>query len=679
MRSFFNIVALSTFTSTAVATWGGENIPWIQNIVDTLIEEYKPVFSYKGPLDHHYHHEAPPSIPVLSNSNSYWLEKIKHQGVAAFNTDKSYKIFRNVKDFGAKGDGVTDDTTAINLAISSGGRCEPGACASTTTTPAVVYFPSGVYNISSSIIDYYYTQIIGNPNSLPIIKAAPGFTGFGLIDGDRYGANGLGFGSTNTFYRQIRNLVFDLTAIPETSAATGIHWPTAQATSIQNCVFKMSDAPGTLHRGIFIEEGSGGFLNDLTFYGGNSGAMFGNQQFTMRNLNIYNAVTAITQLWDWGWTYKNINIHNCSVGLDLSATTAGSLGVGSITLIDSTITDTKVGILTNTSSTSKPETAGSLILENVRLQNVPVAIKSLVAGTLLTGSEGVSSIAGWGQGHKYTPSGPANFKGPISPFPRPGSLLGGGGKFYERSKPQYEKYPLSRFISARSCGARGDGVTDDTKALNSALLKAARTGKILFLDAGDYKVTSTVFIPPGSKIVGEAYSVILGAGPVFSNIKAPKPVVQVGKPGQFGIVEWTDTIVSTQGATAGAILIQWNLASPSGRPSGMWDVHTRIGGFAGSNLQVEQCIKTPTEVNVVKPACIAAFMSMHVTKSASGLYLENVWLWTADHDIEDPNLTQINIFTGRGLYIESGVGNIWLYVHPFLYLLPNIHSYLNCL
>ena len=30
---------------------------------------------------------------------------------------------------------------------------------------------------------------------------------------------------------------------------------TAQATSLQNVVFKMSDAPGTQHQGLFIESG----------------------------------------------------------------------------------------------------------------------------------------------------------------------------------------------------------------------------------------------------------------------------------------------------------------------------------------------------------------------------------------------------------------------------------------
>lgn len=154
------------------------------------------------------------------------------------------------------GDGVTDDTAAINRAISDGGRNGPSSQETTTTTPAVVYFPSGTYVISSSIIDYYITQLIGNPNDLPVLKATPGFTGFGLIDGDQYQSNGqLGWGSTNVFFRQIRNFVFDMTAISAHTAATGIHWPTAQATSIQNIQIRMNSGSGALQQGIFIESG----------------------------------------------------------------------------------------------------------------------------------------------------------------------------------------------------------------------------------------------------------------------------------------------------------------------------------------------------------------------------------------------------------------------------------------
>jgi glucan 1,3-beta-glucosidase len=208
-----------------------------------------------------------------SPSTPYWLETIAHQGISAFGP-AGYQVFRNVKTFGAVGvspqhqfrslaqtakisfigDGVHDDTAAINAAISSGGRCSQG-CSTTTTTPAIVYFPADTYLISSSIIDYYYTQLIGNANNPPTLKATTGFPASALIDGDKYFTSSLNWLSTNVVYRQIRNFVIDMTSIPPGIAAIGIHWPAAQATSIQNVVFQMNAAAGTQHWGLYIESG----------------------------------------------------------------------------------------------------------------------------------------------------------------------------------------------------------------------------------------------------------------------------------------------------------------------------------------------------------------------------------------------------------------------------------------
>ncbi|KAH8821809.1 beta 1,3 exoglucanase [Xylogone sp. PMI_703] len=590
---------------------------------------------------------------------SYWLENIQHQGRSAFGAS-GFQVFRNVKDFGAKGDGVTDDTAAINSAMQTG-TCGKG-CASSTTAPNVIYFPAGTYVVSGSLYMPYNSMVIGNPNSVPTIKVN-NFGGY-VIDADPYYTAAQNWGSTNVFFRQIRNLIIDTTGVAAGTGVTGIHWPTAQATSIQNVVFNLNAASGTQHVGLFIENGSAGFLTDLTFNGGKRGLDTGNQQFTMRNLVFNNCATAIYHNWDWGWVYQGISINNCQVGFDMSSIAADAnqqptgAGQGSTTIVDSSISNTPVGILTSYGAPpNKFVSAGSIIIENLALTNVPVAVKSSVNGaTLLNG--GSTTIAGWGQGNRYTPTGPQKFQGAITPFNRPGSLLA-GGKFYTRSKPQYNTLPVSSFSSVRTAGAKGDGVTDDTTALQNVINSATSAGKVVFFDAGTYKVTKTLTIPAGAKLVGEAYSVIMSSGSFFNNINSPQPVVRVGTAGSTGQVEWSDMIVSTQGAQAGATLIEWNLSSPSGSPSGMWDVHTRIGGFAGSNLQVAQCVKTPSST-AINNNCIGAYMSMHVTPSASGLYMENNWLWTADHDIDDSGNTQITIFNGRGLYIESTAGNIWL-------------------
>jgi len=230
----------------------------------------------------------------------------------------------------------------------------------------------------------------------------------------------------------------------------------------------------------------------------------------------------------------------------------------------------------------------------------------------------------------------------------------------------------------------------------------AQDGKPVFIDSGTYRITETIYIPSGSKLVGESYPVIMSSGGAFANMEYPRAVIQVGKPGETGNAELSDIVIATQGAQPGALLIEWNLDS-SGEPSGIWDVHTRIGGFAGSKLQLADCPATPgsapgtnsTTSNSTTPAsptgtasasnpshssqtgpysnstsssssnsskidtsCIGAFMSMHVSKTASGLYMENNWLWTADHDL-DAHFTNITVYSGRGLYIESEKGNIW--------------------
>ena len=597
------------------------------------------------------------------------------------------------------GDGQTDDTTAINNAITFGNRCGLG-CDSSTVTPALVYFPPGTYLVSAPLIQYYYTQFVGDAVSIPTLKAAPGFQGIAVIDSDPYANTGNNwYTNQNNFYRQVRNFVIDLTAL-DPSKGTGIHWQVAQATSLQNIRFEMiKGGANNKQQGIFMENGSGGWMSDLIFNGGYYGAFLGNQQFTTRNLTFNNVQTAIFMNFNWVWTFKSVTINSCVIGINM---TSGNFNqsVGSILLQDSSFIATPIGIATAFNKAKNvPATGGTLIIDNVDFTGAKSAIVDLNSAQVLKGG---SKIASWAQGNAYSTgsglnstqystklkTGPASqvqLQGALTPPSKPAVLLNAQGAIFERSKPQYETVPLSSFISVKASGAKGDGVHDDTAAIQAVFNKAT-ANSVVYFDHGAYLISSTVKVPKNIRITGEIWPLIMASGSAFSDQTKPAPVFQVGQPGDIGAVEMSDLVFETKGAQPGAILVEWNVAEPSAQmgASGMWDVHFRIGGTAGTELQSDKCTKNPTKIAPADPQCEGAFLLLHITKSAS-CYVENMWLWVADHELDLADHSQINIYNGRGMLVESR-GPVWLYgtssEHSQLYnyqLSNAMNVYMGCI
>lgn len=599
--------------------------------------------------------------PRQQAGSGYWLASIQRQGKPAFNQDPNYKVFRNVKDYGARGDGVTDDTAAINQAISDGNRCGEG-CTSQTTTPALVYFPPGTYVVSKPIIPFYYTQLVGDAVSPPTLKAAANFEGMAVIDADPYDANGKNWWTNqNNFFRQVRNFVIDLTAMP-VSVGAGIHWQVAQATSLQNIVFNMRTDGGEENRqqGIFMDNGSGGLMVDLTFNGGRYGAFFGNQQFTTRNLTFNNCKTAVFMNWNWVWVFQDIKINNCEVGIDMANGGATGQTVGSVLVLDSQFTNTPVGIKTAYDPNS-PQTNGTLVLDNVDMSGTAQAVLNDATGAVVL--EGNQKVNFFAQGRIYGAGveGAAGraVRGPQQAVQKPSVLLDANtGKVFTRSKPQYEDVPVSNFVSVKANGAKGDGVTDDTDAIQ-AIFDKATPDQIVYFDHGAYIVTKTVKVPKNIRITGEVLPLILAGGDSFFKDQSnPQPVFQVGQPGDKGAVEMSDLIFGTAGPQPGAIMMEWNVAGTQPGAAGLWDVHTRIGGYAGTQLQLEQCAKNPNVTNPVPEQCFGSFLMLHVPPGGSA-YLENTWYWVADHDLEPAARDgQIDVFNGRGVLIE-GEGPVW--------------------
>jgi len=131
MTRFTTIVlsALSVASSAVNAQYNGGSYepPAVQQAAAAMAEAYKQYIGY-APSVTPAAVAAGPSVDALrktktsttssatptSTACSYWLDDIKHQGVAAFNSNTNYTVYRNVKDYGAVG----TSTESIKLQIS---------------------------------------------------------------------------------------------------------------------------------------------------------------------------------------------------------------------------------------------------------------------------------------------------------------------------------------------------------------------------------------------------------------------------------------------------------------------------------------------------------------------------------------------------------------------------------
>lgn len=431
--------------------------------------------------------------------------------------------------------------------------------------------------------------------------------------------------NTANFYRQLRNIVIDIRDGVHTQLVACLHYQIAQATSTQNVELIAS----TNMTGMFAENGSGGHISDIVFTGGAYGIYSGNQQFTAQRLRFNGCAVGVRVTWDWGWVWKSITMNNVGIGFKLLPDVGQTGHVGSASFIDSSFTSVGTAVeMGAVSSTPGTGTTG-IILENVSFARVTTGVATSAGATLLAGTGG--RIEHWALGPVYSGNGTRTFSNgaKVGNYRRAQQLVDPStGAYFERAKPQYSSNLATDFLHVKDFGATGDGVSDDTAAVQRALNSAV--GKLLFIDAGTYILTSTVVVPTGSRIVGEAWSQLAASGSYFGSATSPKALLQVGQPGEVGDVEMQDLIITTKGPTPGAILLEWNVKAASAGSAGLWDVHVRLGGATGTQLTSHEC---PAILSGVNAGCNAASLMMHITPLASG-YFENMWLWVADHDIE---------------------------------------------
>ena len=415
--------------------------------------------------------------------------------------------FRNVRDFGASGDGVTDDTAAFIRAL------DEARGSVREKTPANVYVPPGDYLISDTLIVWRATLLAGDaddPPTLVLRTNSPGFddpekpkpmvvTALGYnIDAAtrdwRTRTDQLGGSTNNTFWITVRHL--NLKIDPGNPGAWGLYWLVAQQTSLRNVTIDAGDGQGCLKS---MWWGGGGAISHVRLIGGDYGwHVQETSQWVLRSAELRGQRKASLQLNDvWNFSLLDVRFERTA-----PMVTRG----GAVSLIDSSFADIAGNAAIDSQGTA-------LILQNVTTRGV----QTVVRDALPARPEGETTVARWAAGAamvdgKALPGATHDLSDTLPAAPE------------RLPSPPYPTM-TARTRSVTEFGANGDGSTDDTAAVQRALNESEE----VFFPEGNYVVSEPLKLWPTSKLFGEMWSVItLRADSVgFEDPESRKPLLEI--------------------------------------------------------------------------------------------------------------------------------------------------------
>ncbi|KAL6788689.1 laminarinase [Trichoderma sp. SZMC 28012] len=582
-------------------------------------------------------------------NTSFWYAAMDHTGqykgyAPHAPSPSSYNVFVSVN---------AGDAGSLQSAIDSAGSSNRQN-EWLASQPRVVYIPPGTYTLSQTLNMRTDTILMGDATNPPIIKAASGFSGNYLVNGQDPST---GVSGELSFAVGLKNLVLDTTAVSGTSSISALYWGVAQAAQLQNVkIVLASSSGGKGHTGIQLGRGSTLGLADVRIENGQNGIWHnGHQQALYKSIYFYK--NTIGMLISGGNTITLLNPTFDTVGTGISVT-GGSPFVG--------IVDAKS---INSGVTFTTTVYPSIVIDNLTKDTSSDVV--VLRGT--TALKSSSKIVNYSYGNTV---GRSPIFGAVSGTTARPASVAPGGRIPAVVVPNYAQNPVTDFVNVKDPSqnggqtVKGDGSTDDSAALNKVLQFAAANNKIAYFPFGDYRVLSTLVVPVGSRLVGEAWATISGGGSFFKDASNPKPVVQVGNAGDVGVAQLQDFRFTVSDVLPGAIIVEFNAAGSNAGDVALFNSLITVGGTRGADNLTNTCGKANAE-------CQAAFLGLHFTKTSSA-YVENTWNWVADH-ITEGFSGGSNIAAKGGALVESTKGT-WLHglgsEHWWLYQL-NLRSASN--
>lgn len=385
----------------------------------------------------------------------------------------------NVRDFGAVGDGVTDDTAAIQKALSQG-----------LDNHRIVYLPDGTYLVSDTLKWWRagynleavngwgaFLQMQGQSRAGTVIRLKDRAAGFQdaskpkavVATGSRgyHGRKGYKQGEGNeAFFNNIRHLTVDVGV--NNPGAIGIDYQVSNAGGLRDVTVRSSDPRGAGAVGIYQgrRDNGPGVVADVLVQGFARGlevrgfvAQMILEDVTLQNqsesaLVVHDAIVAVNRLRTLG-----------------AVPGVRQTGASLVTLVNSQLQGKNVTDSTPALELSSDD--GALVLHKVRTPGYAVSVlnrRTAIRGEL---GEWWVSDAMKSMERGQTPAEPVNL--PVA------------------DPPHVALGDASQWVSV---GAPNG--TDDTAAIAAALNRGAA---VVYFEPGRYRVSQTLIVPPSVKLI----------------------------------------------------------------------------------------------------------------------------------------------------------------------------------
>ena len=468
---------------------------------------------------------------------------------------------------GAKGDGVADDTAAIQAAIDR---------VQATTGHGIVFVPEGRYRITRTLNVWPSIRLIGYGARRPALVLADKTPGYldpeaenyivffaGARPGAAAGGRGAAPGSRppdanpGTFYSAMSNIDIEIGA--GNPGAVGVRGTYAQHSFLAHMDFRIGPGIAGVHD-------TGNVMEDVRFFGGQYGIWTRTPSPSWQ----FMAVDAYFE------GQREAAIRERAAGLTLvrphfrKVPTAVSIDAGfhdELWIKDGRMEEVSgPAVVISLEANARTQ----INMENVVCRGVPTFARFRDSGRQIAGPGAMYEARAFSHGLRYADIGAAPetktvFDAvPLTAMPPP---------------PPSDLVPLPQadtWVNIRDLGAKGDGVTDDTAVFR----KAIAAHRPIYMPSGYYVTSDTLTLEPDTVLIGlhplATQIVLLDKTEAFQGAGPPRPMIEAPKGG-------TNVLIGiglyTNGINPRAVAAKWM----AGAHSMMNDVRF-LGGHGTVNL-----------------------------------------------------------------------------------------------